>query len=138
MDIVGKETLERILEKYEGTIIFVSHDRYLVNKIADSILEFQKGKTTFFQGNYEEYISLRQESIESDTKNEKIKIEKQNTNSYYQNKEKNKMKNKMLKIEEKIQEKEKQIKEIECKMKQEEISTDYIRITRIARANKSS
>lgn len=48
------------------------------------------------------------------------------------------MKNKMLKIEEKIQEKEKQIKEIECKMKQEEISTDYIRITRIARANKSS
>ena len=56
MDIVGKESLENILKEYKGTLIFVSHDRYFVNKIADSILEFEKDKVTYFNGSYEEYI----------------------------------------------------------------------------------
>ena len=44
-----------------GTLIFVSHDRYFVNKIADSILEFENGKVTFFDGNYEEYTRYKEE-----------------------------------------------------------------------------
>ena len=43
MDIVGKETLEDLLKEYKGTVIFVSHDRFFVKKIADSILAFQNG-----------------------------------------------------------------------------------------------
>ena len=59
MDIVGKESLENILKEYEGTLIFVSHDRYFVNKIADSLLVFDKDGATFFDGNYEEYMEKK-------------------------------------------------------------------------------
>ena len=43
MDIVGKESLENMLKEYKGTLIFVSHDRFFVNKIADKILNFEDG-----------------------------------------------------------------------------------------------
>ena len=53
MDIIGKESLENILKEYKGTLIFVSHDRYFVNKIADSLLIFnshQLRTPTCFRG----------------------------------------------------------------------------------------
>ena len=48
MDIVGKESLENILKEYKGSLIFVSHDRYFVNKIADSILAFEPERNNLF------------------------------------------------------------------------------------------
>lgn len=48
MDIIGKESLENILKEYKGTLIFVSHDRYFVNKIADSILAFEENRNSLF------------------------------------------------------------------------------------------
>ena len=47
MDIIGKESLENVLSKYKGTMLFVSHDRYFVNKIADSLLIFEPNKVTY-------------------------------------------------------------------------------------------
>ena len=64
MDIVGKESLEEMLKEYTGTLIFVSHDRYFVNKIADSLLIFEKNKVTYFDGNYEEYMRAKEENSE--------------------------------------------------------------------------
>ena len=61
MDIVGKESLEEMLKEYKGTLIFVSHDRYFVKKIADSLLIFEKNKVTYFDGNYEEYMRAKEE-----------------------------------------------------------------------------
>lgn len=55
MDIVGKETLEDMLRAYEGTLIVVSHDRYLVNKVADRLLVFDRFGATFYPGGYESY-----------------------------------------------------------------------------------
>ena len=66
MDILGKESLEEILKAYKGTLIFVSHDRYFVNKIADSLLIFEKGKVTYFDGNYEEYLRKKEENEDED------------------------------------------------------------------------
>ncbi len=94
MDIIGKESLENILKEYKGTLIFVSHDRYFVNKIADCILEFEKVadeisqddknrkekikyekiKVTFFNGNYEEYERKKYEE-DSQEKQENLKSE---------------------------------------------------------------
>ena len=48
MDIVGKEHLEDILGEYKGTMIFVSHDRYFVKKIADQLLVFEKDRVKFY------------------------------------------------------------------------------------------
>ena len=144
MDIIGKESLENMLKEYKGTLIFVSHDRYFVNKIADSLLIFEKDKVTFFDGTYEEYMEKRKE----DEKQEDINIinkinEKSNTeigknleqlkdkklnNSYFLNKEINRIKNKINKLEKKINEYEEEINRIQNEMLSEEISTDYIKL----------
>ena len=55
MDIVGKETLESMLKDYSGTLIFVSHDRYFVRKVANRLLVFEDGTTNLYQFGYEEY-----------------------------------------------------------------------------------
>ena len=144
MDIVGKESLEQILKEYKGTLIFVSHDRYFVNKIADSILEFENGKVTFFDGNYEEYTRHKEEVDED---NEKLYINKKdrtlskeniitskdnkkenNINKYLISKQNNKIKNKMDRLEKEIEEKENEIEEINKEMLKEGISTDYLKL----------
>lgn len=56
MDIVGKETLEDMLRAYEGTLLIVSHDRYLVEGVADSLLVFERDGVHYFKGSYTEYV----------------------------------------------------------------------------------
>ena len=134
MDIVGKESLENILKEYKGTLIFVSHDRYFVNKISDSLLIFEKNKVTYFNGNYEEYTRKRIEQEEkiNDQINKKETINSRNSgqkeNSYFLNKEKSKTKNKISKIEREIEQIESEKKQIEEQMQDEEICTDYLKL----------
>lgn len=134
MDIVGKESLENILKEYKGTLIFVSHDRYFVNKIANSLLIFEKNKVTYFNGNYEEYTRKRMEQEEkiNDQINKKETINSRNSgqkeNSYFLNKEKSKTKNKISKIEREIEQKESEKNQIEEQMQDEEICTDYLKL----------
>ena len=142
MDIVGKESLENILKEYTGTLIFVSHDRYFVNKLADCILEFENGKVTFYHKNYQEYLEYK-EKYEDTTEelqnvntterktnfNEKNK--KKENNSYFIEKERNRIQNKMNKIEREINEKEKEVQEIEKEMTKEEICSDYIKLNEL-------
>lgn len=66
MDIVGKETLESMLKDYKGTLIFVSHDRYFVKKVATQLLVFEDGTTNLYQFGYEQYQEkLEREASES-------------------------------------------------------------------------
>ncbi len=132
MDIIGKESLENILKDYKGTLIFVSHDRYFVNKIADLILEFEKGKVTFFDGNYEEFTRYK-ESLDDDENNiiKTTPKEKNTNNQYFIDKQNNKLKNKMNKIEQEIENKENKIKELEKEILDENISTDYIKLAQL-------
>ena len=66
MDIVGKETLESMLKDYKGTLIFVSHDRYFVKKVATQLLVFEDGTTNLYQFGYEQYQEkLDREALES-------------------------------------------------------------------------
>ena len=55
IDIPTKEVLEDALENFTGTLIFVSHDRYFINKFAQKTIEFLNGKTTMYLGNYDYY-----------------------------------------------------------------------------------
>ncbi len=59
IDISTKETLEEALKEYNGTVIFISHDRYFVNKLADKILYIENGKITEYLGNYDYYLTKR-------------------------------------------------------------------------------
>ena len=142
MDIVGKESLENILKEYTGTLIFVSHDRYFVNKLADCILEFDNGDVTFYNKNYQEFLEYKEkrkdtteELQNSNTIEEKTNLNEKNkkkeTNPYFREKERNRIQNKMNKIEQEINDKEKKIQDIEKEMTKEEISSDYIRLNEL-------
>lgn len=133
MDILGKESLENILKEYKGSIIFVSHDRYFVNKIADAILAFEKEGVVYFNGTYGEYMEYRENKKSENERQEKNIVEKKkNTdNDYFRSKEKARIKNKINKLEQEIEQKEKEIKELQEEMQKEEICTDYIRLKEI-------
>ncbi len=141
MDILGKESLENILKDYTGTLIFVSHDRYFVNKLADCILEFDNGKVTFYDKNYQEFLEYKEQNniieeqnnsnIESIENIQSAKEKKKENNPYFIEKERNRIQNKMNKIEKEIEEKENKIQEIEKEMTKEEICSDYIKLNEL-------
>lgn len=129
MDIIGKESLENLLKAYEGTVIVVSHDRYFINKIADSLLIFKENGVEYFEGTYAEYIE-KNESEEEKVVSKEPKEKKKNTD-YLENKERNRAKNKIKRIENDIENKEKQIKEIQEKMASDEICTNYVKLNEL-------
>ena len=59
IDIPTKEILEQALENFNGTLIFISHDRYFINKFADKTIEFKDGKITTYLGGYDDYKQNR-------------------------------------------------------------------------------
>ena len=138
MDIVGKESLERILKEYKGSLIFVSHDRYFVDKLADKILEFKENNVILFNSSYSEYQEYKEKNVQNEEinneeieKNNNKNKEKNSKNQYLLNKEINKKKNKMLKIEKEIEELEQNIRKIEQEMKKEENSTNYMKLNEL-------
>ncbi len=64
LDIDSKEVLEAALMEFPGTIIFVSHDRYFINKITDQVVEMQQDGATVYLGDYDYYIEKKQEEAE--------------------------------------------------------------------------
>ena len=129
MDIIGKESLENLLQNYDGTVIFVSHDRFFVNKISDCLLIFEKNKVTYYDGKYEEYEANKKDE-EQDVIIEKKK-DKAINNTYLMQKEKNKMLTKVKKLERDIELDEKQIDTLNEKLSKEEIYTNYEKVQEI-------
>lgn len=130
MDIVGKESLEDMLKVYTGTLIFVSHDRFFVNKIADSILSFENGKVTYYPYGYEYYLEKRTE--ENLVQIQEEKIEKAKKQAYINPlKEKEKLERKIKKIEEEISKKEEEISILQTELTKEEVYSDYIKVGEI-------
>ena len=60
IDIETREVLEETLETFKGTLLFVSHDRYFINKIATKILELHNKKIYTFNGNYDYYLQTKE------------------------------------------------------------------------------
>lgn len=79
MDIIGKETLEKILQDYTGTLLFVSHDRYFVKQVASSVLVFESGNVSLYPYGYEYYLEKsekpEQKSYEVKEKRERKPIQ---------------------------------------------------------------
>ena len=64
MDIVGKEALEQMLREYAGTVLFVSHDRYFISRIATGILEFSQEGVHQYKMGYEDYLAQKQKEAD--------------------------------------------------------------------------
>ena len=84
LDILAKEAVEAALEIYDGTVLLVSHDRYLVNEIVDRIWDIDQGSIKDYKGNYTFYLeekakainNISQEKKEEQGKEKETKIEK--------------------------------------------------------------
>ena len=63
IDIPTKEVLESALKDFDGTLLFVSHDRYFINKFADKIVEFKDGNISTYIGNYDDYKKAKEREI---------------------------------------------------------------------------
>ena len=127
MDIVGKESLENMLSEYKGTLIFVSHDRFFVKKIANKILEFDKNKVKFYDLGYEAYLEKKLQEVDVEEKTEK-KEKKTYINPL---KEKDKLERKVKKLEDEISRKEDEIQNLKEELTKEEIYSDYVKVSEI-------
>lgn len=76
IDIPTKEVLEDAIEDFNGTLIFVSHDRYFINKFADEIIKFQDGKAKSYLGNYDDYKVSKEKQSKKDYFVDSLKVEK--------------------------------------------------------------
>lgn len=75
IDIPTKEVLEDAIEDFDGTLIFVSHDRYFINKFADKTIEFKDGNVTTYLGNYENYKrSKEKEKTKQESFLDRVKV----------------------------------------------------------------
>lgn len=77
LDIISKDTIEKILTNYNGTIIMVSHDRYLINNVCNKLLVFENKEAKLYNYGYKEYLEKRKVDIpilKEDTKNKKTKV----------------------------------------------------------------
>ncbi len=71
LDLPAKEALETAMADYEGTVFFVSHDRYFLNKMADKIIELTQQGVKVYNGNYDDYIAKKIELTASPAQTEK-------------------------------------------------------------------
>lgn len=125
LDILSKDRLEAILESFPGTILFVSHDRYFISKVATSLLVLKKGATKYYAYTYEEYLErVKEENIEEDIKKEKdIKIKPKNL--------KNNDKKEIKRLEIEINKKEQKLKSFKESLYNPEIYNDYEKVSKI-------
>lgn len=115
LDMDSREVLEDALERYQGTLIAVSHDRYFINRIAQTLWIVENGKITVFKGNYDDYLQSIKEEKMPETKQEINKTQaNKERQKEKQNKEQEKQKRlKVRSLEKEIQQTEENIQAIE-------------------------
>ena len=129
MDIVGKETLEEMLMNFSGTVLFVSHDRYFIGKISDSLLVFEKNAVSYFPYGYTQYLEGEKETP---PKAKPQEIQAKQKKSYTTPlKEKSKYERAIAKAEEKISLLEEKIDGLKAELGWEENATDYLKLEEI-------
>ncbi len=130
MDIISKETLEDILLSYNGTLIFVSHDRYFVKKLADRLITFEKDEAVVHDFGYDEYMLRQPKETDADTP--VIKTEKKEKKTYTTPlKEKQKREKALKKAEEKINELETRLDELKREQQLPENLADYQKLSEL-------
>ena len=132
LDIDSKEVLESALTDFPGSIIFVSHDRYFINKITDQVVEMQQNGLTVYLGDYDYYVEKKQEEIERAKLLEPKSIVKTTNDkklSFQEEKalqsEKRKKQREIERIENEIAQLEDQLATLELKMTKPEIFQDH-------------
>lgn len=135
LDLEAKEVLEQALQNYDGTLLFVSHDRYFINQLANKIVEIKNGIAQVYEGDYSYYLDEKnkQDSAPENesSENREIVEPEQNKNklSYQEQKlrdsQKRKLQREVENIENKIEKLEKEQKDIQSQMADPAIATNF-------------
>lgn len=128
MDIIGKETLEKLLMDFSGTVIVVSHDRYLINRVAKSLIVFENGGVRYFDGTFDEYEEKEKETAEEVAKEKPEKTKKTGGERYVESKEEARRKHRVEFLEKKITALEEELSLAQAKLDDETVNTDYKKV----------
>lgn len=135
LDIHSREALENALASYGGTLLIVSHDRYLINKLADRIVWLGKTGTVNIDGNYDRYIELKEAKAQSEQAVQ-VKAAEGKKNDYKERKEREstlrKLSGALKRCEQAIDEIGLKTAELAQQMSQPEIATDYEKTSALA------
>ena len=138
LDIASKEILESALNSYTGTVFFVSHDRYFINKTATRILDLTQETIVNYIGNYDYYLEKHDTAMENVKTVQKPEAEKKNETGkldWQQQKEEQakirKQAAKLKQTEDAISEKEALVEELNQKLNQPEIATNSAKLNEI-------
>ena len=141
LDITSKEILEEALNNYEGTVLYVSHDRYFINKTATRILDLTNHKLVNYIGNYDYYLEKKEEltdiyapEVREEVYTETVSATKMD---WKQQKEEQarlrKRENDLKKTEKAIEELEQRDSEIDEKMANPEVATNVAECVRLSK-----
>ena len=126
LDIGSCEALEDALMGYDGTLLVVSHDRYLINKLADKIYYLEPDGTTLYLGNYDAYLEARQKKERAKAA---VQESVQKPNAYKLKKERaaeiRKKKSALARCEREVEEAELEIEELNAKLLDPAVASDY-------------
>ena len=136
LDLEAKEVLEKALQDFDGTLLFVSHDRYFINQLANKIVEIKDGTAQVYEGDYNYYLNekTKQNAVSATTSaNEDTTVidpeKNKNKLSYQEQKLRDSQKRKLQRAvessENKIEELEKEQKDIQNQMADPEIATNF-------------
>ena len=135
LDLEAKEVLEQALQNYDGTLLFVSHDRYFINQLANKIVEIKNGVAQVYEGDYSYYLDEKNKqdsaSENESSENREIVEPEQNKNklSYQEQKlrdsQKRKLQREVENTENKIEKLEKEQKDIQSQMADPAIATNF-------------
>lgn len=132
MDIIGKETLEKILKEYTGTLLFVSHDRYFIKQVASSVLVFEDDDVTLYPFGYEYYLEqAAKKATEEKATVIKDKTEKKRKGYTTPAKEKARREARIKKLEKLLAECDEKIASLEAEIASDEVASDYVRLTEL-------
>lgn len=131
LDLESREILEEALEGFDGTLLCVSHDRYLINRLATSVLYFENGTVKRLRGNYDDYLEVRQSAETAKT----VKTESAAKACYLQRKqaasELRKAKTAFSRCEKEIADTEAELEQVNRQLGSDEVISDYQKIVEL-------
>lgn len=136
LDLDSKEVLEAALSEFPGTILFVSHDRYFINKIADKVIELTKDEAIVYLGDYDYYVDKKTEMLEIEAFENKpeivTKVDSKRKLSFEEQKriqsETRKLEREITEIEETMESTEEKLEMLELEMTNPDVYQDHERL----------
>lgn len=129
LDLPAREGLENSLKEFDGTLIFVSHDRYFISALADKVVEIEGGKLNYFDGGYDLFNAEKKKLNE--IKNNERPAKKSAHRSGKERAEEERKRQRLKKLEEQIAECENEERKINAMLADPEIAADYIRVNEL-------